>query len=597
MTQDIVLEKLVLVIALGILSQWMGWKFKVPSIVLLTLSGVLAGPIFGWVNPARDFGELVPVLIKLAIALILFEGGLSLRLHELKQAGLAVRRLVILGLPLAWIIGFIPIHYFVGLSAEVSWVLSAILVVTGPTVILPLIRQTRIDTHTTSLLKWEGIVNDPLGALLAVLVFEYFVSQADTSMHILLSLGIAFSASALLGLGGGYLLKKAIDKDYIPEFLKVPAILSLVFIIFGVANMFQHEAGLLAVTLFGIMVGNTGLVIIHELRRFKENISIFLVSTVFILLTSGLNLEIFARLDWRAVIFLICLLFLVRPASILLATWRSNLAWNERLLVGWIAPRGVVAASMAGLFAPRLIAVGYEDATYLVPLVFAAVFTTVVVHGFSFGWVARKLGLADDTGKGLLIIGASPFNIDLASEIKDSGVPVLIVDNSWHSLRPARLQGLPVYFGEILSENSEQKLDLSAMGKLLAATGNDAYNALVCSAYLTHLGPNNVYQLAMHTRDQDEAKGLRNSARGQIAFKEDVRFESLLGMYYIGWGLKKTQFTEEFGLETYFETNPPDLLPLVLIRENKDLTLVTGKTELKIKPGDTLISYCPPPKS
>ncbi|KMP12677.1 hypothetical protein UR09_00320 [Candidatus Nitromaritima sp. SCGC AAA799-A02] len=598
MEHDILLHKFILVISMGIAAQWFAWRFKIPSIVLLSAAGITAGPVFQWINPAQDFGEFMLVLIKLAVAIILFEGGLNLHLHELKQAGKAVRQLILFGLPLAWLFGFLASYYVEGLSFPVALLLAAILVVTGPTVIMPLIRQTKISPRLASLFKWEGIVNDPLGALLAVFVFQFFLASehSDPTQQILLSIGLAMTVSAALGLGSGVFLKYAFEKGFIPEFLKVPLILSMVFLIYGTANSVQEEAGLLAVTVFGIMVGNIGLAIIHELRRFKENITTLLVSTVFIILTAGLNPAQLMEMEWRSAAFLACLLFLARPAAVWLSTIGAGLNWNERLLLSWIAPRGVVAASVAGLLAPKMIEHGYPDAALLVPLVFAVVFSTVVLHGFSFSWAARALGLSAKNQEGVMIVGASPWSIELASAIKQAGLPVLLVDASWHNLKKARLQAIPVYYGEVLSQTSEQNLDLSEMGYLLTATVNDAYNALVSGAFVHHFGRERVYQLASHGTGEESRKEVKSSSRGLTAFNDELRYETFLSLYYQGWRFQKTRLTEEFDYDDFLTSVNDKAKPLLLIQESGKLAFASSAQEMKPKPGDTLLSFSNPEK-
>ena len=273
--------------------------------------------------------------------------------------------------------------------------------VTGPTVIIPLLRQNRLTPRVASLMKWEGVVNDPLGVLLAVFIFEYYITTTKSTppLDIVLNIGSPILISMLIGVGSGFFIKYTFRWRMCPEFLKVPVILCFIMLIYGAANLIQEEAGLLAVTAFGFTLCNVGLGIIHELRRFKEYISIFLISTVFIVLTASLKMEHIHALDWRSLAFLGSILFVVRPLAVWLATIGGDLTWKERLLLGWIAPRGVVAVSVAGLFAPTLIDRGYEGAEMLTPLIFAVVFLTVVIHGLSLSTIAKRLGLIAQRAK------------------------------------------------------------------------------------------------------------------------------------------------------------------------------------------------------
>ena len=581
-----------MVFILGIMCQWVSWRFRIPSIVLLAVSGLLIGPVFHLVNPSHDLGHLLEIVVKLAVAIILFEGGLNLRLHELKHTGRAVKQLIGLGLPLSWFFGFLVCHWVGGLSVTVSLLLSAILVVTGPTVIMPLIRQTKMQARTSSLLKWEGIINDPLGVLLAVLVFQFAVATENLSLNqaFLLKISACTAIVIAVSVGAGYFLKFVFEKGHVPEFLKLPMVLSVVLCLYVFTNMLQEEIGLLAVTVLGMTMGNIGMLIIYELRKFKENITLILVSVVFILLTADTSLETLFNLNWRALAFLFCFLFIVRPLSVWISTIGSGLTWQEKTFIGWIAPRGIVAASIAGLLGLQLKEHGFHDAELLAPLVFALIFATVTLHGFSIQWLAGRLGLASNRQEGVLIIGSYPWTIDLAAILQSAEIPVLLVDSSWHNLREARLRGIPVHYGEIMSEDSEENLDLSETGYLLAATGNDAYNALVCNAFVHHLGRNRVFQLGVHEK-KEESKELRGSSRGMFAFEGDLLHEELITRHFKGWRFQKTRLTEEFDYQNFKNANPKDFEPLILLRKNGAIDFNFPEGEGTPKAEDTIISF------
>lgn len=593
MPESHLLLVLFLIVALGVGAQWLAWRLQWPAIVLLCAFGVLAGPVAGWVVPSRDLGELVEPVIKLCVAVILFEGGLSLRLHELREAGEGVRRLIFPALPLNWLFGTLAAHYIGGLDWAVALVFGAIIVVTGPTVILPLLRQAGLRRRPAAYLKWEGIINDPIGALLAVLVFQYF-SEAQERSGFSLVLGLALGAAVAIALGWGAarLTALAFARGWVPEYLKPPVLLVAVFSVFILANAAHEESGLLATTAMGMTLANLAMADIEELRRFKEYLTVLLVSTVFILITSNLKSDTLLLLDWHAVALIAAVLFLVRPAAIFLSTLGSDLNWRERLLLGWIAPRGIVAAAVAGLFGPALLASGYEDAALLVPLIFALIITTVVAHGFSLGWIARRLGMASADRRGLMIVGVTPWSLELARTLKSLEVPVLMVDSSWHHLRPARLSGLNYFYGEILSEVAEERLDLSDVGYLLAVTDNDAYNALVCSRFVAALGRERVFQLT--TTLGDDPKRMHRTLRGRALFGKDASYDLLMQRYYQGWRFLKTPITEGFSAKDYFGSVGEEAMPFLLIRASGNLLLRHGDKSLKPEPGDVMVAFVPP---
>jgi NhaP-type Na+/H+ or K+/H+ antiporter len=533
--------------------------------------------------------------VGIAVAVILFEGGLNLRLHELEHAGRTIRRLVSVGVLLSWAFGTLAAHAIAGLTWPVSLVLGAILVVTGPTVVIPMLRQARLSRRAASLLKWEAIVNDPVGALLAVLVFEFFAhGGSDASLSGVASgVLLALAASVALGVGGGYALGRAFARGYVPEFLKAPTILGTVLAVYAVANLSQAESGLLAVTALGLVLGNMGLASIVEVRRFKEYIAVLLVSAVFVVLTADLDPQTLGRLQWRDGAFIAAVLVLVRPAAVLLSTVGADIEAGERLLAAWIAPRGIVAAAVAGVFAPGLVAAGFADGEVLVPLVFGVIFATVVAHGFTIGWIARRLGVASAELDGLLIVGANPWSLALAGILKDLEVPVMVADASWHRLREARLAGLGSHFGEILSDLSERTLDLTGIGFLLAATDNDAYNALVCGRFAPELGRNRVFQLAMEQPPGAERKALSHTVRGRVAFDEDATYQELMKRHYRGWTFQKTRLSESYTYEQYLAQCAEEAQQLLLVREGGMVVFNSAEQPFEPRSGDVVVCYTP----
>lgn len=584
-----------MVLSLGMIAQWVAWRIRMPAIVLLSVLGLLAGPVFGWLNPSDDFGRFLQPVISLCVAVILFEGGLSLQFHELREAASGVRRLVYFGVPLAFGLGSTTAYFVGGLSFPVSLVLGAIIVVTGPTVIIPMLRHAMLNRRTASYLKWEGIINDPIGALLAVLIFQYFVFSGEVTAldEVLAGVGRAVLAAVLFGGLPGWLTGKAFRRNYVPEYLKGPTTVALVLAMYTVSNLFQHEAGLLSVTIMGIVMGNMGLPSIQEMRRFKEYITIILVSSVFILLTADLQVDVLQRLNWRHAALVAVLMFVVRPATVWLATIRADLSWKDRLLVGWIAPRGIVAAAVAGVFAPRMMEAGYIDAFLLVPIIFLLIFATVLLHSLSLGLLGRWLGLASRKRNRVVLVGASPWTTELARQLQSLNVGVLLTDTSWHRLREARLNGVPVYYGEILSDSAEESLELNDVGTLLAATSNDAYNALVCTKFGAELGRGQVYQLPMYDTEDDDPRSLARTNRGRVAFGEKAVYEELWSHLAAGWTFQKTSLTEEYGWEEYQDECAEETIQVAEVSGDGDVSLNSPTRPISPKAGSTVISFGP----
>ncbi len=600
------MEEQALVIALvgvlGIGAQWVAWRTNWPAIVLMLAAGFLAGPVageFGFrlLDPEHAFGDLLEPMVAIGVALILFEGGLSLDFRELRHAGSGVLRLATVGVALGWFFGAVAGRYIAFLEWPVAILFGGILIVTGPTVVIPLLRQSSVKTRPASILKWEAIVNDPTGALCAVIAYEYFRKTAETPDASMIQILPPMLLAILLAGALGYLAARAIawafPRGVIPEFLKVPVLLTTVIGVFVVSNQIEHEAGLLAVTVMGVALANMNVSSLRSIHPFKQNIAVLLVAGIFILLSSSLRVEDLAYLNWQFGLFLLALLFLVRPATILLSLLGSSVPWNERLFLAWIAPRGIVLVAISGLFALRLSELGYADGNALISLSFAVVVATIVAHGFTIDIVARKLKVTGNTRPGLLIVGSTPWTIALAQEMEALKTPVLIADSSWQRLAPARRAGLPFYHGEILNEATEHTLDLTPFQVLVAATDNEAYNALVCNEFAHEIGRDSVYQLGEAGDDADK-NALPESLRGRALFESGFGVSDVNLRQAQGWVFRKTKLSPEFNFADAQEKLPESTHMLLLLRDAGRLRFFTHAARPEPRAGDTIISFTPP---
>ncbi|MFV0624338.1 cation:proton antiporter [Sphingomonas sp. ac-8] len=587
---------LALIGVLGIGAQWVAWRTGWPAIALMLVAGVVAGPVTGLIDPHHTFGDLLEPLVSLAVALILFEGGLSLNLRELRRTDGAVGRLLVLGVPIGWLLGSLACYYVGGLVWPVAVLFAGILVVTGPTVVMPLLRQNNIAARPRAILKWEAIVNDPIGALCGVVTYEYLrrASEGVTIPGLLTSLLAASVVAGLIGWGAAKAIGWSFPRGHVPEYLKAPVLLVAVIGAFVVSNLIQQETGLLAVTVMGVALANMRLDSLRDIHPFKENVTVLLISGVFVLLSATLNLEALERFEWRFLAFLIVLLFLVRPATVLLSLAFTRVPWNERLLVAWIAPRGIVAVAISGLFALRLDHLGYGDGSILVTLSFAVVIATILAHGFSIGPVARLLNVTGASERGLLIVGCTPWSMELAEHLRQLEVPVTICDTSWQRLAPARHAGIPTYHGEILAETTEERLDLSQFEVLAATSENEAYNALVCNEFAPLIGRDNVYQLGSGGEDDEDARALPASLRGRALFTRGHGVEEIIERVREGWSFRKTRITEKFDFETARADLAEGADMLLLLRPGAPLRFFSHASRPVPQAGDTIISYGPP---
>lgn len=586
-----------LVGVLGIGAQWIAWRTGWPAIVLMLAAGFLAGPILGLFDPEAAFGELLEPMVAIGVALILFEGGLNLDLRELRHAGDGVWRLVLFGVPIGWLLATLAGYFVAGLVWPVAILFGGILVVTGPTVVLPLLRQSKILPRPAATLKWEAIVNDPLGALCAVIAYEYFRLTAAAPDATLFEVVPPMIIAALLAGGIGYAAARFVawsfPRGLVPEYLKAPVLLTLVICVFVLSNAIEHEAGLMAVTVMGVALANMNVTSLRSIHHFKENIALILVSGIFIVLSASLDYQELSYLNWRFGLFLLALLFLVRPATILVSLLFSSVPWNERLLLAWIAPRGIVMVAVSGLFALRLSELGYADGEVLIGLSFAVVVATIVAHGFTIDLVARWLGVKGSSRPGLLIVGSTPWTIALAQEMHALKTPVMVVDSSWQRLAPARRAGLPFYHGEILNEATEHNLDLTPFQVLVAATENEAYNTLVCNEFAYEIGRDTVYQLGEAVSD-DDRHAIPPSLRGRALFESGFGVADVNERQAQGWVFRKTKLSDEFKFDDARELLPESGHLLLLLRKDGTLRFFTHASRPDPRPGDTVISFTPP---
>ncbi|WP_040227466.1 cation:proton antiporter [Bhargavaea cecembensis] len=587
--------------ALGIGSQWVAWKLRLPAIVVMSVAGLLVGPVFGLINPEQGLGDFFTPIISIAVAIILFEGSLNLDFREIRGFSKPVGRIVTAGAFLAWILGSLAAHYVAGLSWEVAFVIGGLFIVTGPTVILPLLRQARLKPRVAAILKWEGIVVDPFGALVALFAFQTirYVGGDLTGGGILLF----FAASAFAGVLGwffGWGLGRSFERDKVPEFLKSPVLFAAVLFVFVLSNEVMDETGLLAVTVMGMTMANMHLSSIDDIRHFKENISVLLVSYIFVMLTASLHVDtLLGIFQPRIIAFVLATLFLVRPLSIWLSTIGTDLTNRERTLVSWIAPRGIVALTVSGYFASILLEHGYEDAEMLTALTFALVFGTVLVHGFTLGPLAKKLNLVASDSSGVLVIGGGLFSARFAKSLKDDGKPAAIMDDTWHDLSEARKLGVDVLAGDVLSEQVDYRFDLTPYQYMLSLTHMDLYNARVCSDFAHDLGNDSVYRAGL--RGDPKRYGVEGvrlvRSPGKFLFDPALPVARLDARIRSGHVIRKTPITDRYTYTQYLRERDESPVLLYILRKDGRIDLYSPGKEIGAEAGDIVVSLSPPDKT
>ena len=576
------------ILALGSGAQWLAWKLKLPAILLLLLAGFLCGQ---FADPEEYIGlKLLLPAVSLSVAVILFEGGLSLSIHELREAGKVILRLVTVGALVTWVLGGLAAWLWLDFSPMMAALMGAVLTVTGPTVIGPLLQHVRPIRRVSVILKWEGIVIDPIGATLTLLVFEAMRGEGPIDLAERLFLTIFIGA--IVGLLATGLIVVLLKRHLIPDFLQTSILLTFVVGAFAASNLMQEESGLIAVTLFGVALANQKWVTVNHLIEFKEHLRVLLISALFILLASTLQVNDLLVLGWPALGFLATLL-VVRLLSVMSATVGSKLTWAERFFVSWIAPRGIVAAAVSSLFALKLAGPNFSpelqaEGTRFVSVTFLVIVGTVVIYGLTARWVAQRLKLADINPQGVLFLGAGPFVREMAKVLHKEKLAVLLVDTNHRNVTAARLVGLPALCASVHSEYVREQLDLGGIGRFVAATTSPEVNSLAAMELAHQFGRAEVYQLPLDSEANKRGEKVAAHHKARILFHEGLTARHLHAVLEKGGTIKKTKLTAEFTWDQFrqlYGERPPVLFSLT---PSGQLQLSTLEQPLAPKVGHTL---------
>lgn len=517
------------IVILGIVAQWVAWRLKLPSILPLILIGLLVGPVSTlftadgakliepiWNGSNGLFpGEGLYYFVSLAISIILFEGGLTLKLSEVSNVGPVITKLITLGTAITFFGAGVATHLIFGLSWEISFLFSALIIVTGPTVIAPILRNIPLKKDVSAVLKWEGILIDPIGALVAVIVYE-FISVGEGHTYTQQAL-IDFGKILLFGLTFGFTfahgLAAAIKRSLIPHYLLNVAALSTVLLVFVISDIFAHESGLLAVVVMGLVMGNIDLPNIKELLYFKESLSVLLISILFILLAANINLEDMQRMyTWETALLFGAVVFLIRPLGVFLSTQGSGLRINEKLFIGWVGPRGIVAAGIASLFGSKLVVRGEPGAEYITPLVFTVVLGTVLLNATTARPFAKIAGVFLKRSEGILIVGASKASRLIGQYLQRNNRHVVLIDNNPTNIEKSKALGLEAFTANIYTDAIVDNLELTDVGYLIAMTANSEINQFAIEKFKDQFGENGSFRLG----DADEINDPENSSRAGL---------------------------------------------------------------------------------
>ena len=510
------------VIILGILAQWVAWKLKIPAILPLLLIGLLVGPISAeflsidgtkWIEPVWNGeeglfgGKNLYYFVSLSISIILFEGGLTLKFKEIKSVGpLVITKLITLGSLVTFFGAGIAAHYIFNLSWEISFLFSALIIVTGPTVITPILRNIPLRKDISAILKWEGILIDPIGALVAVLVFEFISVGAggEYTKTALIEFGKIVLFGSTFGFTFAHALNFAINKQWIPHYLLNVFALASVLGVFVLSDSFSHESGLLAVVIMGMVLGNSKSKYLKDLLYFKESLSILLISILFILLSANINFEdLMLIYKWETLALFAVVVFIIRPIGVLLSTYKSALTFKEKMFISWVGPRGIVAAGIASLFGLTLVFKGIVDAEYITPLVFMIVMGTVLLNATTARLFAKITGVFLKNSNGILIVGASEVSQLIGNYLKNNNRHVVLIDSNQTNIAKAKSLGLEALMTDIYSDTLEDNIELNDIGFLMALTGSADINNYAIQKFKNHFGENGAFRLVTEEEKND----------------------------------------------------------------------------------------------
>ncbi len=590
---------LAIILGTGIAAQWLAWRLRLPAILLLLLTGIALGPVTGVLQPDALLGDLLLPIVSISVGIILFEGGLSLSLADLRNGGPVIRNLVTVGVLITGSVVALTAWLLLGVDFRIALLLGSILSVTGPTVIQPLLRHVRPIERVNNILKWEGILIDPVGALLAVLIFEV-IKAGGPEFHgfQIVEFGMSLLVGVAIGLLGAALIVVMVRFHQIPDFLESAFTLGTVVAAFCFSNLHQEELGLLACTVMGIALANQRFVAVRRIVEFKEHLRVVILSSLFVILAARLEVAAFTLSVWPAVAFLAVLFFVARPATVWVCSLRQNLDLKEEVFLAWMAPRGVVAAAVASVFAERLTAQNggapMAGADLLVPLTFLTIIVSVAVYGLSALPLARKLGIAKSSPEGVLILGAQSWARQIAEALIAEDIRVVMVDSNWQHVSAARLKGIPTQFGGLLSERVLDEMDLYGVARLLALTSNDEANSLAAIHFRDIFGQKEVYQLAPASAGSARSGNSLLHLNGRRLFGDNIDYQELSNRFDAGASIKRTKITAQFHYDDFERKYNGEALPLFVISSSGKVKVVTATDSRRMAEGSVVLSLVPP---
>lgn len=518
--------QIVFTVLAGISAQVMAAYFKLPSIVLLLLLGILLGADgIGLLHP-HLLGTGLEVIVSLATAIILFEGGLKLDMREMGRVSLSLQLLVTLGTLITLLGGSIAAHWLGEFPWNIAFLYASIVVVTGPTVIGPLIKQVNVDRQVATLLEGEGVLIDPVGAILAYVVLDTILNGDPDPLKAIMGLILRLSVGAMIGGVGGFLMSWIFKRANFLSFeLKNLMVLAGLWGLFTLAQTIRSESGIMTTVVAGAVFANSSVPEERLLRSFKNQLTILSVSVLFILLAADLSIASVLALGWGSLLTVLVLMFVVRPINVLFCTWNSNLNWRQKLFLGWVAPRGIVSASVASLFAISLTQRGVNGGDAIKALVFLTIIMTVFCQGLTAGWLVKWLRITSKDATGAVIVGCNPLSLLIARFFQERGERVIMIDTDSQYFAQAEAQNQRVIASSALDAEVLEDAGIASMGTFLAMTNNGEVNFVLAQRAAEEFNPPRV--LAVFPRDPQASTSVNTiNSRVNQAFVPDLAIKT-----------------------------------------------------------------------
>lgn len=509
-------------VAIGIGAQVLARYLQIPSIVFLLLSGIALGSSGLRLLEPSLLGSGLEVIVSLAISLILFEGGLNIQIRELSSVSVSLRNLITLGVLITLCGGAIAAHALSKFSWSIAFLYGSLVVVTGPTVVTPLLKLVGVKRRVATLLEGEGILIDPIGAILAVITLNIVLSGNVAPLILLKGLLLRLGIGIAIGLGAGGLLSLLLKQSkFLPQELKNLVVLATVWGAFSLAQALRSESGLLVAVVTGIVLRAACVPEERLLRQFNEQLGILANSVLFILLAADLSIASIIALGWESVLVVLALMLVVRPINILASTWNRGFDWRQQFFLSWVAPRGIVAASIASLFSISLSKQGISGGDALKALVFLTILMTVFVQGLTAGWVASWLGLRANQVR-TVVVGNHPFAQLLARLLRQKGEEVALIDLDPSTASQAQLDEIPPLSRYLNLEELETE-GISSFSTFLALTNNPELNGILAQRALDLFRPDTIAILSQPPLNSGESLA---EIGIQVAFAPQVSLDS-----------------------------------------------------------------------